>query len=159
MVLCGAQGADEAISEAEPMARYVLRNGLTEDDIVQEDCSTTTEENIRCTQQRLNERDLADSRIVFVTNDYHVLRTASLAQRIGTNSTVIGAQTALYYVPAGFLREFVATVRHFWRQNVIAWGIMPLIVALTFGSWYLESRQEFPVDEQGRYITTTPTPK
>ena len=74
-----------------------------------------TEENVRFVAQLLTERlgdriTLKTQKIVFVTSDHHVLRTAALTRKLGVPGSVIGARTAQYYVPAGFLREFVATL-------------------------------------------------
>lgn len=69
----GGQGANEVISEAEAMARYLRSRGVPDSQIVVEDASTTTWENL------INSRDLIaglteeDSpRSVLVTSDYHV---------------------------------------------------------------------------------------
>ena len=69
----GGQSAEEVISEAEAMARYLRSRGVPDSQIVVEDASTTTWENL------INSRDLIaglteeDSPLsVLVTSDYHV---------------------------------------------------------------------------------------
>ncbi|WP_459611434.1 YdcF family protein [Corynebacterium urogenitale] len=161
LVLSGGQGPDEVISEAEAMARYALAHGVDEEFIIREDRSTTTEENVRFVGELLQERledgvTLESLKIVFVTSDYHVLRTATLTRRLGIPGSVIGARTALYYVPAGFLREFVATLKQFAKVNLIIWACITALFATAVGSLvYLSAQQKYPVDENGNEIRPT----
>ncbi|MEV6711133.1 YdcF family protein [Lentzea sp. NPDC051208] len=107
IVVSGGQGSDEQVSEAFAMSRYLLERGVPEDDVVLEDQATTTEENLRYSKALLAERGL-NGRVVAVTNNYHVFRTAVLSRKQGLRLQVIGAPTAWYFVPSAFLREFVA---------------------------------------------------
>lgn len=88
------------------MARYNERAGVPREQMVLEDRSTTTAENLENTRELLGQ----DARLVVVTSNYHVLRAAELTERLGLNARVVGAKTASYFIPAGFLREFVAVV-------------------------------------------------
>lgn len=107
IVVSGGQGADEDVSEALAMKRYLLERGVPEDDVVLEDQARTTEENLRYSKELLRERGLT-GRVVAVTNNYHVFRTAVLSRKQGLRLQVVGAPTAWYFVPSAFLREFVA---------------------------------------------------
>ena len=141
-VLSGGKGDDEVISEAEAMARYAREHGVPDDRIVEEDTSTTTEENLRNTVEILHARGIASSSLAVVTSNFHVLRTASLTRRIGVPAQVVGAHTAFYYLPAGFLREFVATLVHYRKWNIAVWtavaGLIWTLIALLF---FLGSQQ------------------
>ncbi|KJK42774.1 hypothetical protein UK23_35765 [Lentzea aerocolonigenes] len=107
IVVSGGQGADEEVSEAFAMRRYLLERGVPDDDVVLEDQATTTEENLRYSKELLASRGHT-GRVVAVTNNYHVFRTAVLSRKQGLRLQVIGAPTAWYFVPSAFLREFVA---------------------------------------------------
>ncbi len=107
IVVSGGQGADEEVSEAFAMRQYLLERGVPDDDIVLEDQATTTEENLRYSKELLAGRGHT-GRVVAVTNNYHVFRTAVLSRKQGLRLQVIGAPTAWYFVPSAFLREFVA---------------------------------------------------
>ncbi len=50
VIVSGGKGSDEQISEAEAMARYLIGRGLPEDQIIREDQSRTTEENLTYSQ-------------------------------------------------------------------------------------------------------------
>lgn len=164
LILSGGQGPDEVISEAEAMARYALKHGVDEEHILREDRSTTTEENVRYAlemvkEQRGADRGLASCRMVFVTSDYHVLRTAALTRRLGAPGSVVGARTALYYVPAGFLREFVATLKQFARANVITWACLSALLAAAVTTMVIiGAQQKYPLDENGNEIRSMQAP-
>ncbi|RKT51831.1 YdcF family protein [Saccharothrix australiensis] len=112
VVVSGGQGADEDVSEAVAMRRYLLDRDVPDDRIVLEDRATTTEENLVYSRRLLTSHGHT-GRTVAVTNNYHVFRTAVLARRLRMRLEVIGAHTAWYFLPSAFLREFVALlVRH-----------------------------------------------
>ncbi|NGY66098.1 YdcF family protein [Lentzea sp. NEAU-D13] len=107
IVVSGGRGADEDVSEAFAMRQYLLERDVPDADVVLEDQATTTEENLRYSKALLAERGHT-GRVVAVTNNYHVFRTAVLSRKTGLRLQVIGAPTAWYFVPSAFLREFVA---------------------------------------------------
>ena len=147
LVLSGGQGADEAVSEAAAMARYAIEQGVPADRIIEEDTSTTTEENLRNTRDVLAERGYEWSMMAVVTSNFHTLRAASLTRRLGLPATVIGAPTARYYVPAGFLREFTACLVHYRRLNLIAWSVLTALTWAFIGLVaYLSAQQTEVVD-------------
>ena len=161
LVLSGGQGPDEVISEAEAMARYARKQGVNEEHLMLEDRSTTTEENVRYVVELLKgyfqtENLTEEHKIVFVTSDYHVLRTATLTRNVGVPGSVIGARTAMYYVPAGFLREFVATLKHFAKANIATWiAITALLLAAVGSLAYIGAQQKYAYDEDGNEIRPT----
>ena len=107
LVPSGGQGADETVSEAEAMKRYLLSKGIPESDILIEDKSTTTLENL------LNSRQIIESRegrkyTALVTSNYHVYRALRYCRKIGFRCTGIGSHVAFYYWPSALIREFIA---------------------------------------------------
>jgi uncharacterized SAM-binding protein YcdF (DUF218 family) len=57
-----------------------------------------------------------------VTSDYHVLRAAMLARRVGLPAGATGAKTARYFLPSATLREFAAVAVMFPRIQVAVLG-------------------------------------
>lgn len=103
----GGRGPDESRSEGAAMAEYLLEHGAAPEDVSPELEARNTEDNLVLSRAV----QVAASRpgpVLVVTNNYHVLRAAVLARRIGTDAQVVGAPTAPYYIPSAFLREFVA---------------------------------------------------
>ncbi|WP_433266888.1 YdcF family protein [Actinosynnema sp. CS-041913] len=126
VVVSGGQGADEDVSEAVAMRRYLIGRDVPPAAIVVEDRATSTEENLRYSRALLDARGHS-GRTVAVTNNFHVFRTAVLARRMRMRLEVIGSRTAWYFLPSAFLREFVALlVRHPITHTVLC----GLLVAL-----------------------------
>ncbi|MFF3226438.1 YdcF family protein [Nocardia suismassiliense] len=118
LITSGGKGSDEAVSEASAMASYLVDNGVPADAVVQEDRSTTTRENLLFTKRLLGERG-ESTRMVLVTSNFHILRTAILARRLDLDAEVTGSRTAFYYLPSAILREFAAIVVAYKWVNVL----------------------------------------
>lgn len=119
LVTSGGKGSDETLSEADAMAAYLVAAGIAETSILRERGSRNTEENLRNTVDLLHQHglDTAECRITVVTSNFHVLRTAALTRRLGIRAHVAGARTARYFIPAAFLREFVAVLTTHYRRT------------------------------------------
>lgn len=108
LIASGGQGADEKISEAQAIFRYLTQDaGVDEKAILLEDKSRTTYENLLFSKQ-LGEKRVENPQFLFVTNDYHVFRTSAYARQIGMKGDGLGCRTASYYIPSAFIREYVA---------------------------------------------------
>ncbi|MGW4487499.1 YdcF family protein [Amycolatopsis sp. NPDC004368] len=132
VVVSGGQGTDELTSEAAAMAAYLERAGVPREAVLLEDKATTTDENLRFSVELLKANGIS-GRVLAVTNNYHVFRTAILARRLRLKLDVIGARTASYFVPSAFLREFVALLVQYKKTNiaaVVVLGGFPLVIAL-----------------------------
>lgn len=132
MVVSGGQGPDEAVSEAEAMRGYLLDAGLPAERVLLEDRAETTEQNLRYSMEVIAGAGKT-GRAVAVTNNYHVFRTAVFARRLGLPVNVLGAPTALYFLPSAFLREFAALLVHYRRINLFTCGVLialPLVLTL-----------------------------
>ena len=109
-IICsGGQGADEIVSEAQAMANYLVEQGVPERDVILEDKSTTTEENLRFSREIMEKRGGA-AHCTIATNSYHCLRAAMFARRVGLRASCVGGRTAAFFYPAAFFREYIALV-------------------------------------------------
>ncbi|MFF2551374.1 YdcF family protein [Nocardia sp. NPDC058058] len=131
LVTSGGQGPGESVAEADAMADYLEAAGIPAAKIVRENNSRNTEQNLRFTTEQLRgHRELPESpRMTVVTSDFHVLRTAELTRRLGLDAQVVGARTARYFVPAAFLREFIAVLVSHRRANLVVSGVLLAMVA------------------------------
>ncbi|WP_207695423.1 YdcF family protein [Enterococcus sp. DIV0212c] len=77
-IVCGGQGSDEPDSEANVMAEYLRVNGISQKQILTEDTSTRTKENIQNAQKK---QTLGNT--VIITSDFHMYRSKLLAKRLG----------------------------------------------------------------------------
>ena len=124
LIPSGGKGSDEKLSEAEAMKNYLLEKGIPEKDILPEDRSATTEENL------INSKAIIDSRpgkkkTALISSNYHVYRCMRLAKGIGLKCTGIGAKVAAYYWPSALIREFIAV---FLTKSFFIWAILGYIV-------------------------------
>ena len=107
----GGKGQDEVISEGEAIRRYLLEQGVDEEQILPETESATTEENVRFSKEKMREHFGSDDyKVAFSTTNYHVFRTSMLARQNGLNAEGIGARTKSYFWINAFVREFIATI-------------------------------------------------
>ena len=107
LIPSGGKGPDEDIPEARAMAEYLISKGIPEADIIPEDRSTTTLENLQCCQRIL---DTFPGRkyTALVTSNYHVYRALRYCRMIGLKCTGIGSHVAFYYWPSALIREYIA---------------------------------------------------
>lgn len=110
VVVSGGQGADERISEAEAMRRYLVSRGVAPGRILVEDRSTTTQENLRFSQALLH-RHGSRGPWVIVSSDFHVRRARRLAAQEQMVVTTAGGATPVWILPAYLVREALALAK------------------------------------------------
>lgn len=107
LVLSGGQGTGEKISEAEAMKRYFLKHKVPESQIILEEASTNTDENIQYSMKLMEQAKSA--KVIIVSNDFHVYRAIQIANKQGMhNVSGIGSKTHPYSSLNMYLREVFA---------------------------------------------------
>ena len=107
LIPSGGKGSDESISEAEAMTRYLLSRGIPEEDILPEDQSTTTLENLQFSKKILDSYE-GRKYTALVSSNYHVYRALRYCREIGLKCTGIGSHVAWYFWPSALIREYIA---------------------------------------------------
>ena len=131
LIPSGGKGSDEAISEAEAMAEYLIAKGIPEDKIIKEDQSATTFENLKNSKAIID--SMAGSRYTaLVTSNYHVYRALRYCRAVGLDSTGIGSHVALYYWPSALIREFIAVHAEKKHLLLLAAGWILCILPVVF---------------------------
>lgn len=128
LVPSGGQGSDEPTSESEAMANWLVEQGVPEEEILKENRSMTTKENLTFSKDLITKRD-EDARVAFSTSSYHVCRGGILADEMGWNIDGMGSHTKWYFWPNAFLREFVGLLAESRIQQSIAVAVITLISA------------------------------
>ena len=124
----GGKGNDEIISEGEAIKRYLLENGISEDKIIKEDDSASTEENVKLAMDKMRDNFGSDGyKAAFATTNYHVFRTGMLADKMGLKAEGIGSRTKAYFWINAFVREFIATIYRERKKHLIVTGTLILI--------------------------------
>ncbi|MCD8047507.1 MAG: YdcF family protein [Clostridiales bacterium] len=91
IVVSGAQGDDEPISEAQSMADYLTAHGVDERRILLEDRSTNTLENLKYSSALLTEQGINGGHLTVVSNGFHLTRVRLLAGRLGLDCSTLSA--------------------------------------------------------------------
>ncbi len=113
IVVSGGQGPYEDISEALAMERYLVANGVPQNQIIKEDRSTSTRENFEFSKKLLDLRfGEGEYKAAYVTNGYHIYRAGLVAEGVGFNEiTHIHAETPWYTAIPNGLREVLAIMK------------------------------------------------
>lgn len=110
VIVSGGRGPGEDVTEAYAMAEYLKSKGLDESRLILEAQSTSTYENIEYSKQFM---DSMDSKVVLVTNHFHVYRSVGVAKKQGfTNVEGLGAPTKWYTIPNQYVREAFAVIKY-----------------------------------------------
>ena len=118
VVVSGGQGPDEHISEARCMYDYLTEHGVDEEQILLEDRSSNTVENLRYTMELLADEGYdTTADMVVVSNGFHLTRVRMLWSRVcggDYNLSTLAAPSS--HVPSRlkmYIREPLALVKSF----------------------------------------------
>ena len=125
----GGQGEDEIISEAESMKNYLVQNGIKPENIIIEDKSTSTLQNMRFSKKIIDELN-ENGNVVFSTNDFHVFRSGVIANNEGLECVGIGSKTKKYFYVNALIREFFANIISERKLHLLIITLMNLILLL-----------------------------
>ena len=129
LVASGGQGKDEVCSESASIKAQLLREGIPEEHILQEDRSESTYENMKFSKDVISQEK---AKVAFATTNYHVFRSGLMARRVKMRAVGIGAKTKWYFWPNATVREFVGILtEHRVKQALILGGMIGLYTAMT----------------------------
>ena len=134
----GGKGTDEIISEAEAMKKYLIQQGIQEENILVEDKSQNTFENIKFSNKLITEK-CPNAKIAFSTTNYHVFRAGNIANSQNLYFEGIGAKTKPYFWVNAFIREFVATLHSERKKHIIAFLSIMLVMTATIVLSYINN--------------------
>ncbi len=129
LIMSGGQGPDEVIAEGQAMANYALEKGVPAEDILIENQSTNTEENLKFSYALMK----SGSRFALVTNYYHVFRALLLARKLKIKCIGYGARTKFYFSLNAFIREFVGYLVMSRRKHLWVLGIATFVYLVAAG--------------------------
>lgn len=121
VVVSGGQGSNEPTSEAACMADYLEEHGVYSDQILLEDQSSNTKENLIYSRELLEEHGIVVLRdeVLVVSNGFHLTRAQMLAERYGYKSvSALAAPTS--HIPSRiqmYIREPLALVKSFFLDK------------------------------------------
>ena len=108
-ILCGGQGHDEPMTEAQAMYNALIARGIAPERLLIEDKSTNTAENLKNAAAMMTSKDAS---VVVTTTGYHMYRALAVARetgltRVSGNSSPCARLTLVNY----YVREFFAVAR------------------------------------------------
>ena len=124
ILMSGGQGADEKVPESVAMAAYAKDKGVPQADLLVEEHSTTTLENMQFSKEIMDDKQPIPYQVIFTSNNYHIFRAGIYAHEAGLKADGLGAKTALYYLPNAFLREYIAIVALHKKRHLIVCGFI-----------------------------------
>lgn len=110
IIVSGAKGADEPVSEAFSMKNYLITHHISADRIISEDKAGDTAENIAYSKKYF------DGKTVIVTSDFHLYRALYLAKQEGVKVEGFAAKTKannLLYYPNYYGHEILGLIYAF----------------------------------------------
>lgn len=131
----GGKGDDEVIAEASSMKNYLIQNGISEDDIIIEDKSVNTIQNMKFSKQKIDEID-SNGKIIFSTTNYHVFRSGVIANNQGIECEGIGCKTKWYFYTNALIREFIANLFSQKKQHFTLITIINIVIFLLVWTGY-----------------------
>ena len=118
IVASGGQGPDEHQSEAQCMYDYLTDHGVDSDQILLEDQSHNTWENIRFTQALLVQEGIDTSQMLVVSNGFHLTRVRMLWDRAWEGDYILSTLAApSSHIPSRlkmYIREPLALVKSYF---------------------------------------------
>lgn len=115
LVVTGGQGNGETIPEGVAMARWLMERGVPSQQIIVEDKSTSTEENLLFAKELMEQQGIsAEAPVVVVTNAFHCYRAGQYAAMVGFKQvSLLPASISITSVLPCYLREAFA-VLYYW---------------------------------------------
>ena len=108
-ILCGGQGANEPMSEAQSMYEGLVARGIDPNRLVIEDRSTSTEENIAFAKAFISDEAAP---VVITTTGYHIYRALQTARSLGLKNVTGNPSRCAWITPVNYYtREFFAVAR------------------------------------------------
>ncbi|WP_009610649.1 YdcF family protein [Caldanaerobacter subterraneus] len=115
IIISGGKGPGESISEAEAGKRYLLEKGVASKNILLDNKSFSTYENLLFSKEIMEKNSLKTA--IIVSNKFHLKRASVIAKRIGIDASFSGVFVKEYVGDEvyGFLREVLALLYTYLR--------------------------------------------
>lgn len=102
-----------------------MEQGFTEDQILVEDQSKNTLQNMRFSKKLIEERNLK-TKAAFSTTNFHVFRSGIISRQNDFEPDGMGAPTKWYFWPNAYMREVIGMMAFKWKSIIIV--MIPVIL-------------------------------
>ena len=133
----GGKGNDETIAEAKAIKNYLIEKWISEKQIIIEDKSTSTIENMKYSKEKID-KEKKDAKISFSTTSYHVFRSGVIANKQGIDAEGMGSKTKWYFYTNALIREFIANLVQERKKHItlIILINISLLALIAIGKYY-----------------------
>jgi len=112
IIVSGGQGSGETICESEAMKRYLVSKGVNVDQIIEENQSKNTRQNMLFSKTLLDSLfPSGNYSVVCITSDYHAFRANKLSQKANLSVSHYNSKTLWYLYPVAYLRETLSIIK------------------------------------------------
>lgn len=116
VIVSGARGSNEPVSEARGMYDYLVERGIDSTRIIMEDQSHNTNQNINFSSSFL---DKEKNSVGIVSNNFHIFRAVQIAKKCGYKEVYgIAAPSEPFLQANNMLREFLGVMKDFLVGNM-----------------------------------------
>lgn len=123
IIVSGGQGKGEDISEALAMKKYLTSKGINENNIIMEDKSTTTNENLKFSKniiEEITQKTIEQIDVTIITSDFHTYRSSKIANKLGYKKPKFYSnKTKILLTPIMYIREGLAFIKFLLNYNKI----------------------------------------
>lgn len=116
-IVSGGQGKDELISEAEAMEIYLSERGIPIKNIIKENKSTSTYENLKFSDKIIKEKEITGD-IAVMSNSFHMYRVKMISKKLNFPLKTVYAETPAIVFPNYMLREYFAFFNEYRKKEV-----------------------------------------
>ncbi len=107
------------------MKRYLLEQGIPEEQILTESRSRNTLQNMLFSKEIIKAVN-PEGKTAFVTTNYHVFRSGVWAGEAGLRAEGMGGKTKWWFWPNAFMRECLGLLQKRWKQELLFLFLMVL---------------------------------
>jgi len=112
IIVSGGQGRGEAICESEAMKSYLVSKGVNADQIIEENRSKNTRQNMLYSKVLLDSLfHSGNYSVVCITSDFHAFRANKLSQKANLSVSHYNAKTLWYLYPITYCRETLSIIK------------------------------------------------
>ena len=138
----GGKGNDEIMAEAEAMRKYLISEGISDKNIIIENQSKSTIENMKLSNSII-ENDKKDAKVSFSTADYHVFRSGVIANECGIDCEGMGSKTKWYFYTNALIREFIASLVQERKKHISLIVLMNISAIILISLGYFNQLIKF----------------
>ncbi len=114
VIVSGGVGENEIFSEADVMAEYLMKKGISGERIILEDRAKNTWENIDFSFELIDD----GKTVLGISSDYHIKRIMLMASAQGVNLDMLASPTELELnTISSTVREYMAYIKYFLGLN------------------------------------------